>query len=70
MRKRGAQAYILDLRNNGGGYENDAVNIASLFVSGPIVSVQERTGPPAISTARAVDRLNAPLAVLVNGESA
>jgi carboxyl-terminal processing protease len=70
LRKRGARAYILDLRNNGGGYEADAVNIASLFVSGTVVSVQERTGPPKVFTAKPMERLGAPLAVLVNGESA
>ena len=34
LAKRGARAYIMDLRNNGGGYRDDAIDVASHFVSG------------------------------------
>ena len=43
LQKKGARAYILDLRNNGGGYLNAAVGVSSKFISaGPIVSVESR----------------------------
>lgn len=38
---------IIDLRNNGGGYLNGAVDIASFFLgSGKVVSVERRDGDP------------------------
>lgn len=42
--KEGAQAFILDLRNNGGGYINAAVDVCSKFLDtgSRVVSVQER----------------------------
>jgi len=44
-RARGARAYILDLRNNGGGLLDAAVAISSLFVpQGTIVSTIRRDG--------------------------
>ncbi|MBC5803620.1 MAG: hypothetical protein GIX03_11650, partial [Candidatus Eremiobacteraeota bacterium] len=40
-----ARGYILDLRNNGGGYLDAAVNISSLFIpQGTIVSTIDRFG--------------------------
>lgn len=38
----GAKAYVLDLRNDGGGYVNSALDISARFINNdPIVSVQE-----------------------------
>ncbi len=44
-KKQGAHGYILDLRNNGGGLLDAAVDISSLFIpQGPIVSTIDRAG--------------------------
>jgi carboxyl-terminal processing protease len=68
LQKKGARAYILDLRNNGGGYLNAAVGVSSKFISsGPIVSVESRGSN--ITTLEASDTAISPpvpLAVLVN----
>ncbi len=72
LKKQGAQAYIFDLRNNGGGLVDEAQLIASAFIaSGPIVTTRgrnvptrtlEATGDPIVPTA--------PLVVLTNGGTA
>ena len=67
----GAQAYVVDLRANGGGYRDAAVAIGSRFVRGTIVTTQERTGKPTSFAAKEnVTQLNAPLVVLVDGDTA
>jgi carboxyl-terminal processing protease len=68
LQKRGAKAYVLDLRDNGGGLVSEAQLVASAFLKdGPIVTTKGRavkqqtlraTGDPVIP--------NAPLAVLVD----
>jgi carboxyl-terminal processing protease len=71
LKARGARAYVLDLRDNGGGYRDGAIQVASHFVAnGPIVSTQERNGPPTIYNASKIATIGAPLAVLVNGDTA
>ncbi|MEA2720466.1 MAG: carboxyl-terminal processing protease [Candidatus Eremiobacteraeota bacterium] len=71
LRAANVRAYALDLRANGGGYRDAAVAIGSRFVRGTIVTTQERTGKPVAFTAKAgVSQLNAPLAVLVDGDTA
>jgi carboxyl-terminal processing protease len=71
LRAANARAYAVDLRANGGGYRDAAVAIGSRFVRGTIVTTQERTGTPAPFTAKAgVAQLDAPLAVLVDGDTA
>jgi carboxyl-terminal processing protease len=72
LKKRGAQALVLDLRDNGGGLVSEAQLIASAFLSdGPIVttrgrSVKEQTlnasGDPIVP--------KAPMSVLVDGGTA
>jgi carboxyl-terminal processing protease len=67
-RDRGARGYILDLRDNGGGLLDAAVQISSFFIpQGPIVSTirrdGQRTGEEALGDA--IEGLH-PLAVLVN----
>lgn len=63
---------VLDLRNNPGGYLNDAVFIASEFLdSGVVVIQQDGTGQQLpMSVSRRGLLLNYPLVVLVNGGSA
>ena len=66
-----ARSYTIDLRANGGGYRDAAIAIGSHFVRGTIVTTQERTGPPVAFHAKAgVVPLDAPLAVLVDGDTA
>ena len=72
LKRQGAQAYIFDLRNNGGGLVDEAQLIASAFLrDGPIVTTRGRsvptrtldaTGDPIVPTA--------PLVVLTNGGTA
>lgn len=72
LKQQGAQAYIFDLRNNGGGLVDEAQLIASAFIAkGPIVTTRGRnvptrtldaTGNPVVPTA--------PLVVLTNGGTA
>ncbi len=72
LKKQGAQAYIFDLRNNGGGLVDEAQLVASAFLAnGPIVTTRGRNvrtrtlnavGNPIIP--------KAPLVVLTNAGSA
>lgn len=64
---QGAHAYVLDLRDNGGGYLTAAVDVASRFVpNGPIVSVKERGGSNTQYNAEDTAIAPRPLVVLVN----
>lgn len=67
----GARAYVLDLRNDGGGRVGTALAVSSQFIaSGPIVSIESNGGE--IDTFEADNTAIAPkpLAVLVNAYSA
>ena len=69
--KAGAVAYILDLRNNGGGYLNAAIDVSSKFIpDGPIVSIDSRSKPLTTFDADDTAITPRPLAVLVNGNTA
>lgn len=71
LAKRGARAYVFDLRGNGGGYESAAVHVASAFIAtGPIVANEGRDAKRRIAQAdgNAVPAL--PLVVLVDHDSA
>jgi len=71
LRAEAARAFVLDLRANGGGYRDDAIAVASHFVRGTVVTTAERTGSPAIFTAKtSTPLIDAPLAVLVDGNTA
>jgi carboxyl-terminal processing protease len=68
---QGAKAFILDLRYNGGGYVNAAIDVSSKFIaSGPIVTVQSRAGTDTEYDAENTAIAPRPLAVLVNHYSA
>lgn len=70
LESQGAEAYVLDLRNNPGGYLNQAVSIASLFInSGNVVQVQTKNGTSvkAVSGTTVTAR---PVVVLVNKNTA
>ncbi len=73
LKAQGAKKVILDLRNNGGGYLDAGVDVASEFLTNGKLVVEERTG------GKTRDKLNSngsgllagmPTLVLVNGGSA
>ena len=67
LQGEGAKAYVLDLRDNGGGYLNAAIEVSSKFIpSGPIVSVESRGGSNTQYDAENTAIPPKPLAVLVN----
>lgn len=67
LQTQGAKAYVLDLRDNGGGYLNAAIEVSSKFIpSGPIVSVESRGGSNTQYDAENTAIAPKPLAVLVN----
>ena len=67
---QGAQAFVLDLRDNPGGYLSQAVGLASLFMSsGTVVEVDTVDGQ-AIKTATGQPATSAPLVVIVNKNTA
>jgi carboxyl-terminal processing protease len=70
LKAAGAHAYVLDLRGNGGGYRDDAIAIASHFVHGTVVTTRERAGAPTAFAAKPTATIGAPLAVLVDGDTA
>ncbi|MEG0015567.1 MAG: S41 family peptidase [Gordonibacter sp.] len=70
LASRGALSYVLDLRDNPGGYLTQAVDMASLFVkSGTIVQIQTKDGKNAKSATGNV-ATDKPLVVLVNENTA
>ena len=71
LQNEGAKAYVLDLRYNGGGYLNAAIDVSSKFIpSGPIVTVRSRAGQNTEYDAENVAVDPRPLAVLVNAYTA
>ena len=70
--EKGADAIVLDLRDNGGGLLDEAVLVSSIFVGdGTIVSTKGRARPRQVfeATGEPIDS-DVPVVVLVNGESA
>ncbi|MHB0914951.1 MAG: S41 family peptidase [Thermoleophilia bacterium] len=71
LTEAGAEGVILDLRNNGGGLLDEAVEVSSIFIeNGVIVSTVGRTGKIKEYEARGAADEAIPLVVLVNGNSA
>ncbi|MGH2867832.1 MAG: S41 family peptidase [Solirubrobacteraceae bacterium] len=68
VRKAGAQALILDLRENGGGLLQEGVNVASVFISdGTIVTTAGRSQPRQVYMAKGgAISAKIPLVVLVD----
>lgn len=63
---------LMDLRNNGGGSLNEAIDLTGLFIGkGPVVQQRDSQGRVTISSDTDVDiAWNGPLAVLINRGSA
>lgn len=66
----GAAAYVLDLRDNPGGYLSQAVDIASLFMSSGTVVELETTNGISAKAASGQPTTDAPLVVLINKNTA
>lgn len=65
---RGAQSYVLDLRDNPGGYLTQAVDISSYFIkSGTIVRITTKSSDETTKNATGDVLTDKPLVVLVNG---
>ncbi len=70
LKTRGAKAIVLDLRYNGGGYVDQCLAIAELFVpKGTVVSQRFKSSPEKVNYTSG-EGLDIPLVVLVNGGSA
>jgi carboxyl-terminal processing protease len=74
LKKDGAERIILDLRGNGGGLLQEAVNICNLFVPNKETIVTTKSKVEKYNTTYKTNRepidLNIPLVVLVDGHSA
>ncbi len=71
LQQEGARAIVLDLRDNGGGYLEAAIDVSSKFIAnGPIVSVESRASNVTTYEAENIAIPPLPLAVLVNGHTA
>ncbi|MDQ2680315.1 MAG: S41 family peptidase [Candidatus Eremiobacteraeota bacterium] len=67
----GARAYVMDLRNDGGGYVNAALGISSKFIAtDPIVSIESRGSKVETITADNEAIAPKPMTILVNGYTA
>lgn len=70
LKAKGAKAIVLDLRYNGGGYVDQCLAIAELFIpKGKVVSQRFKSTPEKVSYTSG-EGLGMPLVVLVNGGSA
>jgi len=69
-----SQAYLIDLRDNGGGSLASAIDVASAFLSDGVVAIEKRRSQPEIVHQAHGGRSGAtdgkPIAVLVNGNTA
>jgi carboxyl-terminal processing protease len=71
LKQQGAQKLIFDLRDNGGGLLDAAIDIGSVFVDGKVASEKRRGGDVRDFNAEASGAArDLPLVVLVNGGTA
>jgi carboxyl-terminal processing protease len=71
LKDQGANALVLDLRDDGGGYVDSALQISSRFITEkPILTVEQRGEPSTTIRARNDAWINVPMTVLVNGYTA
>ena len=67
LQKDDVRAYVLDLRDDGGGYVNSALDISSKFISGnPLLTILERGSHTTTVDAGADALPRKPMAILVN----
>jgi carboxyl-terminal processing protease len=74
LKNKGAQKLVLDLRNNGGGLLNEAIDIVNIFVPRGQLIVETRGKYPednrSFKTLNAPVDIEIPLVVMINGNSA
>ncbi len=74
LKKEGATAFIIDLRDNGGGLLNEAVDIVNLFIPKGVTIVttkgKTKQANSTYKTSKEPLDTESPLVVLVNGQSA
>ena len=72
LKAEGVDGIVMDLRNNGGGYLPEVVEMVGLFIpDGPVVQVKDREGRPTVLRDNDKSVLyTGPLAVMVNEFSA
>ncbi len=71
LKDEGAEAFILDLRNNAGGLLDEAVSVASNFIQEePIVHIEQRDDTQTLNALPIIRAVDEPLVVLVNKGSA
>ena len=71
LESQGALSFVLDIRDNPGGYLTQSVDVASLFVrSGTIVKIQTKEAEETTKNATGTTATDKPLVVLVNGNTA
>lgn len=71
LEKKGAKSFVLDLRDNPGGALQEAITVTSLFIpEGVVVRVDERDKPEVEQRTEGSKVTDAPLVILVNGNSA
>lgn len=67
LEAQGVRGYVLDLRNNGGGYVNSALDISSKFINNdPLLTVEERGSRVYTVQAPQAALPPKPMAILVN----
>lgn len=71
LESRGATAFVLDIRDNPGGFLTQSIDVASLFVkSGSIVKIQTKEDDESVRNATGAQVTDKPLVVLVNANTA
>jgi carboxyl-terminal processing protease len=71
LREEGAEALVLDLRNNGGGSLSDAIQLTGMFIDrGPVVQVRDQRRVHTLNDPEPGVLFHGPVAVLVNRMSA
>jgi carboxyl-terminal processing protease len=68
---KGAEGIVLDMRDNGGGVFDEAIDVASLFIEdGPVVRYKQRGEDEIVYDAQGDAYEKVPVVVLVNGGTA
>lgn len=72
LKKQGVEAIVVDLRNNGGGSLDEAINVSGLFIkTGPIVQIRGSDGSSFVQEDKdPAVAWDGPLVVMINRQSA
>ncbi len=72
LKKQGVEAVVVDLRNNGGGSLDEAINVSGLFIkTGPVVQIRGSDGSSFVQEDKdPAVAWDGPLAVIINRQSA